>query len=396
MKTIVITYSIPRPDQSSGERRFVNLLELLAEKHEVDLCVARFGEWLLSKKFRPYIENLEAIGVNVLPIHTNSVKEALSNNRYEAGFFEFYWIAEETIDIFRKLQPQAVTIIDSVDLHYAREETQAKVGLIPANKAAETKKRELRIYREADITIAVSLNDLQILSEKDNIANVLLVPNIVETIERKEISREPVVIFIGAYLWPPNVDAVKWFIKEIWPKVYERNNKAEFLVIGSDPPDEIKEFESKPGVQVLGFVPETKPYLDKAAVSVAPLRYGGGMKGKVNEALAHGIPVVATSIGAQGFEVENGKQMFVEDEPGKFADSVIELLNNPDKQRSMGLAGQKLNESICSPEVVREMINKVMDKAMEIYQQKEIPAAEKKKKRNFLDKIIGIFKPNLK
>ena len=371
MKIIAITYSIPRSDNSSGERRFVKILELLAEHNEVDLCVARFGKWLLTKQFEPYIQNLESLGVHVLPIHKDAVKEALAAKKYDAGFFEFYWIAEETIYDFRKYQPHAITIIDSVDLHYVREETQAKIGLIKEAKAKKTKKRELKIYREADITVAVSIDDLVTLKDKDNLGEVFIVPNIVDTVYRSDVYRDPVVIFIGAYLWPPNVDAVKWFMKEVWPIVRKLNDKAEFLIIGSDPPDEIKTFNDEPGVKALGYVPETKPYLEKAAVSVAPLRYGGGMKGKVNEALAHGVPVVATSIGAQGFQVEDGTQMFIKDDAEGFANAIISLLQDQNKQRTVGLAGQKFNETICSPDVVRVKISKVMAAAKKMYDQKQ-------------------------
>ena len=376
MKTIVFTYSIPRPDKSSGERRFVKILELLAEHNEVDLCVARFGKWLLTKQFEPHIQNLETLGVHVLPIHKNTVKEALAAKKYDAGFFEFYWIAEETISDFRKYQPHAITVIDSVDLHYAREETQAKIGLIKEAKAKETKERELKIYREADITIAVSIDDLHTLKDKDKVGEVFIVPNIVETVSRSTGDRDPVVIFIGAYLWPPNTDAVKWFMKEVWPIVYKLNDRAEFLIIGSDPPDEIKAFNDEPGVKVLGFVPETEPYLEKAAVSVAPLRYGGGMKGKVNEALAHGVPVVATSIGAQGFQVEDGTQMFIKDDAEDFANAIISLLQDQNKQRAVGLAGQKFNETICSPDVVRVMINDLMLAASDLLHHKHIELSE--------------------
>ena len=376
MKIIAFTYSIPRPDKSSGERRFVKTLELLAEHNEVDLCVARFGKWLLTKQFEPYIQNLESLGVHVLPIHKNGVKEALAAKKYDVGFFEFYWIAEETISDFRKYQPHAITVIDSVDLHYAREETQAKIGLIKEAKAKETKERELKIYREADITVAVSIDDFKTLTEKEDVGKVLIIPNIIDIVARSAGERDPVVVFIGAYLWPPNVDAVKWFMKEVCPIVHKLNDRAEFLIIGSDPPDEIKAFNDEPGVKVLGFVPETDPYLEKAAVSVAPLRYGGGMKGKVNEALAHGVPVVATSIGAQGFRVENDEHMLIEDDAEGFANAIIALLEDPEKQRTVGLAGQKFNETICSPDVVRVMINDLMHAVSELLHHKHKEGSE--------------------
>lgn len=365
-RIIVFTYSIPMPDKSSGERRFVGILETLAKKYEVDLCIARFGTWLLNKKFQSYIPSLEEKGIRVLPIAKNTVKESVKRKKYDIGFFEFYWIAEETMHVFLKYQPHAATIIDSVDVHFAREESQAKLGLIKKRKARNTKRRELMMYRFADISVVVSKEDFELLHDKEKVGVVHMGPNVVPTVERIEKKRDPIAIFIGSYLWPPNEDAVVWFVNEIWPFVISSLNEAKLLIIGSDPTERILALSDNKGVDVLGFVHETKPYLDEAAVSIAPMRYGGGMKGKVNEALAHGVPVVTTSIGAQGFHPENGVEMIVEDDPESFAFALIDVFNNHEKQVEMGTAGQKLNESLCSPEVVESYLEVMIQDALTI------------------------------
>lgn len=367
LKIIVFTYSIPMPDKSSGERRFVGVLETLAKKHDVELYIARYGKWLLNKNFQSYIPPLEKKNIIVLPIKKNNIKEILKKKKYDIGIFEFYWIAEETMHIFMRYQPHAVTIVDSVDVHFAREETQAKLGLIKTKKARNTKRRELMIYKIADIAIVVSNEDYELLVDKEKVGIVHMGPNVVPTVERLHKNREPIVIFIGSYAWPPNADAIIWFVEEIWPIVYKHNNNSKLLIIGSDPTEEIKSLTSENGIEVLGFVPETKPYLDSAAISIAPMRYGGGMKGKVNEALAHGVPVITTTIGAQGFNADNGKEMIIEDEPEKFAQSIIDVFNDNEKQVKLGLAGQKLNERLCSPAVVEDYLNIMMDDARKIY-----------------------------
>ncbi|MEI7981423.1 MAG: glycosyltransferase, partial [Bacteroidota bacterium] len=133
------------------------------------------------------------------------------------------------------------------------------------------------------------------------------------------------------------------------------------LIIGSDPTPEVEALANVPGIKVLGYVPETKPYLEMAAVSVAPLRVGGGMKGKVNEAMAHGIPVVATHIGAQGFDAIHGKNMMITDDAAEFASCVNTLLDDDVLQQNMGLAGQELNSAICSHRAVKEKIRGLVD-----------------------------------
>lgn len=363
MKIIVFNYNIPRFNMSSGERRFVALLELLAESHEIDLCVTRFYGDYLKEEYQKYIPVLKSKGINVLPVKQGIVEEALRSKKYDIGFFEFYWIGEEVLHTFWKMQPHAVTIVDSVDVHFAREETQAKLGQIPRKKVEETRRRELGIYRDADITLAVSREDVSLLKDTHQVGEVLFVPNIVPTIPRKPGPRNPVAIFIGSYLWPPNCDAMAWFTSEVWPLIHERNKKSRFQIVGSSPTPEILEMDGIPGVEVLGFVPDTTPYLENAAVSVAPLRYGGGMKGKVNEALAHGLPVVSTGIGAQGFHPENDREMIVTDDPEEFAKAVLELFDDHGKQEQMGLAGQELNARHCSPKMVKKFLAGMTDLA---------------------------------
>jgi O-antigen biosynthesis protein len=370
MKIIVFSYNVPRHDNSSGERRFFSILEMLARDHEVDLCVSRWNKKPVKPERERYINLLKSRNINVLPFEFDCVRKSLQRKKYDIGFFEFFWIAEDNILQFSKYQPGAVTIVDSVDVHYAREESQAKLGQIPWKKALRTKERELFIYRNVDIVLAVSEEDVALLREEKMKCRILLLPNIVPTVNRLESERKPVAVFIGSYGWHPNVDAVKWFTDRVWPMVYENNHKASLQIIGSSPTPEILALKSVPGVEVCGFVPETSPYLHKAAVSIAPLRYGGGMKGKVNEALAHGVPVVSTTFGAQGFNAKNGSEMIITDDLKEFADSILLLFNDPQLQKKIGLAGQLLNERYCSPQFVVIKLDNMIQLAVKLLSEK--------------------------
>ncbi len=361
-KILVVSYNIPRPDRSSGELRFVSILELLSEYWQIDFCVApSHVEWNTADELIPYINKLSDMGISVLPLKKNALNKAIKESSYVVGYFNMFWIAEEVMPTFKLLQPDAITIVDTVDVHYAREETQAKLEQIEESQAFQTKKREIGIYKQADITIAVSNDDYHLLCNIEKVGNVSLIPNIVRVYPRKPGKRDPKVVFIGSYAWYPNPDAVIWFVSQIWPLVLHRIPNAEFLVIGSDPTDDIKRLGTIKGVKIIGYVPDTKPYFETAALSVAPMRVGGGMKGKVNEAMAHGIPVVATRIGAQGFEAEHGKQMMIADDARGFADCVIKLLHDDILQREMGIAGQDLNTAICSQSAVKIKIEELVE-----------------------------------
>ena len=361
-KILVVSYNIPRPDRSSGELRFVSILEILSEFWQIDFCVLpSHVEWNNADELKQYRDKLSEIGINVLPVKKNTFKNTFKKNYYSGGYFNLYWVAEETMPLFRILQPQAFTIVDSVDVHYAREESQAQLGEIELSQVLQTKEKELGVYKTADVTIAVSKDDLHLLSVIEGVKNVFLIPNIVKIYPRNPGKRNPNVVFIGSYTWYPNPQAVKWFATCIWPKVINVIPNAEFLIIGSDPTEEINELEKLPGIKVIGYVAKTISYFETAALSVAPMRVGGGMKGKVNEAMAHGVPVVATTIGAQGFEAIHGKQMMITDDIDEFADCVIKLLQDDELQHDIGMAGQKLNSAICSHEAVKFKITDVVN-----------------------------------
>ena len=119
------------------------------------------------------------------------------------------------------------------------------------------------------------------------------------------------------------------------------------------------------------------------------------MKGKVNEAFAHGVPVVSTSIGAQGFNVKNGDEMFVADNPEKFAEAVLKLLNDSKLQKKMGIAGQQLNEKLCSPDVVEQNIDEMFNLCQKLQKQPRSKSRVLKMWRvrthNFLQKYVWRF-----
>lgn len=387
MRILVISENIPKPDFASGDRRFLGILEIMAKKNEVIFCIPNKQPWLKVEENERYIKNIENMGVKFLPFNKGLFEKTITEEKYDIGFFEFYWIAERYLDQFVKEQPEAVTIVDSVDLHFAREETQHKLGQISEEKVLDTKKRELGIYSSADITIAVSDEDYDRLYEKEKVGLVSLVPNIVPTVKRTTKDRKPTVLFIGCYAWPPNVDAMQWFVNDVWPRIIEKRTDAELMIVGSKAPEEITNMSKVKGVNVLGWVPETEPYLDDAAISIAPLRYGGGMKGKVNEALAHGLPVVSTTIGAQGFNAKNGEEMFIADTPEDFADAVLKLLNDPELQENVGLAGQKMNESLCSPEYIEQQLEKMYDLYYQV--EKKVKLSQQHKKKSWMSRLFG-------
>jgi glycosyltransferase involved in cell wall biosynthesis len=137
----------------------------------------------------------------------------------------------------------------------------------------------------------------------------------------------------------PNIDAVSYFARSVFPMIRAKMPDAEFRVIGSAPPPRIRHLERIPGIQVTGHVPDVRTYVMDAAVSVAPLRIARGTQNKILESMAMGIPVVATSEAAKGIQATPGRDLLVGDDADAFAKHVLSLLQNVRLREELSRAG---------------------------------------------------------
>jgi len=140
----------------------------------------------------------------------------------------------------------------------------------------------------------------------------------------KGFSERRDLLFIGGFIHPPNVDAVVWFTDEIFPLVQREIPEVRIYVVGDDPPPSFRAFDSDT-VKVTGYVQDVTGFFSDCRVFVAPLRYGAGIKGKINQSMSYGLPVVTTTIGAEGMGLIHGENALIADDPGDFADEVIRL-----------------------------------------------------------------------
>jgi glycosyltransferase involved in cell wall biosynthesis len=352
LRVFAVAQFLPRPDRSAGDRRFVALLAMIARNHAIDLWVEFDSADLTLEDIEGYQQTLKAAGVKLLGLGRKPFVLALARTHYDVGFFEFYFTAERNGDEFRRRQPGAKVIIDSVDVHFARESSGVEFGMGEMAQVDETRRSELAAYRAADAVIVVSDDDENILRDQGDMSPLFLLPIVMPVHERTIKPRPPEIVFVGGFSHLPNLDAMKWFVYAIWPRVHQAAPQARLTIIGSNIPAEVTAFGAIPGIEVVGFVADTSSYLDRAAISIAPLRYGAGMKGKVVEAMSHGLPVVTTSVGAQGLNAVSGEHLLIADDTDEFARALTILLNDPERCRQLGLAGQIHIAGICSPEHV--------------------------------------------
>ena len=165
--------------------------------------------------------------------------------------------------------------------------------------------------------------------------------------------------FVGGFQHPPNVDAMQWFVREVWPRIAERLPDARFHIVGSKMPDAIRRLAGE-RVEVHGHVPDLSPFLDRCRIAVAPLRYGAGVKGKVNQSMAHGQPVVATPIAVEGMHVVPGEDALVAESPDAFADAVVALYGDESLWTKLSEGGVRNVERAFSFDAAREALARIL------------------------------------
>lgn len=316
------------PDRGSGEHRLFSLLKILASSHQVTLYTWSWGQEVSDAAKLRYRENLIGEGI----IHeSNGLRALLQRAQYNAIIFEWYYWVDWYLENVKTWQPDTKIIIDTVDIEFRRLALQAQAASgYNEKQLRDFKRKELSAYKKADMLIAVSDEEMAILAEELPGKEIGVIPNIhvfPETLP--SLSAEPNVIFVGNFRFNPNLDAVQYFCSEIWPDVRAKIPAAKFRVVGNALPSELPLFRSA-GIEPVGYVLDTAIWLAQSRVSVAPLRFGAGVKGKVSEAVASGIPVVTTSVGVQGMPLAPGKEILVGDSPRDFSDAVVALLKDFD------------------------------------------------------------------
>jgi glycosyltransferase involved in cell wall biosynthesis len=219
------------------------------------------------------------------------------------------------------------------------------------------KRYEGRVCWEFDAVLAVSEEDKVALQEasrqnghKAEDVAITVIPITVDTDEVARVERRPGadhVIHVGTMYWPPNVDGVLWFAHEIWPLIRARRAETEFDLIGARPPQEVVALaQDGNAIHVAGYVDDLNPYLAQTGVFVVPLRAGGGMRVKILNALAQGLPIVSTSLGCEGIRVTHEQDILIADTPADFAEAVLRVLNDPDLSARLSDNGRRLAETL--------------------------------------------------
>ncbi len=392
MKIAAIANDYPAFDRASAPLRFFNVLTILSAKHQIYYSAVNWRDQVSSigeEAVRRYRGALQGLGIEV---SDDAVHRVLRKDRYDAILFEFYYTALPVLEETRFWQPAARIVIDTGDVNYHRLLRKAALThkKEDAVKAQRTKLAELGTYRASDLVVAVSEEDKAVLWQETHDIRVEIIPNlhVVPEFDSATQTIPNSLIFIGSFDHEPNRDAIVYFSNDILPLIREKVPSVTLRVIGNSPPPEIQRLAG-PGVEILGQVPDTTPFLRSSRVSIAPLRFGAGLKGKVGEAMACSVPVVTTLVGIEGFGLSPGVNVLVGDAPQEFADAVVRLCTDDELYQLVRKSGWWFLKSKFSTEVVAKRIEDIFD-SLPNMPIKALPANRRVQKnvKYFLDRHV--------
>jgi glycosyltransferase involved in cell wall biosynthesis len=262
------------------------------------------------------------------------------------------------LPLLRLHAPRAQVVFDTVDLHFLRDERAAEVSGNAAAKAAaqRTREAELKLVDEADATWVVSPVERDLLRQLRPQATVEVVSNVHDvaaTIPGPE--GRAGLLFVGGFRHTPNIDAVHWLVTQILPRVRARRPGIGLHVVGSDLPPELLALRGD-DTTFHGHVADLGPLLRASRLSVAPLRFGAGVKGKVNQALACGLPVVATTCAIEGMGLVDGVDVLVADDADAFADAIVRGCEDDALWTRLAAGGLDNTRRHFSPDIARAVL----------------------------------------
>jgi len=367
---LYLDWAIPKPDKDAASVTAVLLMKIfdsLGYKVTFIPCGLKYEQG--------YYEMLVESGVDVVCYpRIESVENWLSTN---AGDFDVCVMARGPVVwpylvTIKKFAPNLPLIFNTVDLHYLRELRQAELaGDEKARKSAiDTRDKEFDLIRQCNLTIVLSTEELYVIREVYPEASLAVLPVVFEEIPGavKPFEERGDILFIGSFPHVPNIDAVVYFAEEIFPLIQKRIPDIRFKVIGANPPERILKLQVNGAIDILGFVENLNPVFEGIRLTVAPLRYGAGIKGKIGSSLCYGVPCIATVMAVEGMGLVNEKNVLVGETPEEFANAVSLAYLDKDLWQRISSGGYQFALENYSVDVISKQVKNLLWTVMENWQ----------------------------
>ncbi len=398
MRILFLQKRLLFPADTGGKIRTLNVLKYLARWHDVTYLSN------LLEVERPYLSDMQALGLRTESVHwSESSRQSLSFLGFALkNLLCSKYPLNVDKDFDKRIADRARSIVDSqaVDLvicdfvqmaRNAMELATASV-LFQHNVEAEIFARQsdsaswpisaylsLQARRMANFesqagrcftrVIAVSQRDRDIFESRYHLDNVRTIDTAVdlEYFANRSCTQSPRIVFIGSMDWPPNQQGVLHFGRNIFPRIRGQRPDIQFWIVGRNPPATIRALSALEGIVVTGTVADTRPILHEAMVSVVPLYAGGGTRLKIFESMASGIPVVSTTLGAEGLPVLSGEHLLIADADDQFAKAVLQCLDDVAGANAMAQRGLQWVKSRFGAEAVARQFEAICMEAVEVY-----------------------------
>jgi sugar transferase (PEP-CTERM/EpsH1 system associated) len=420
MKILYLAHRIPYPPNKGDKIRSFNEIKYLSRRHEIHLaCLADNPKDLKYEcDLKKYCKTTNVIFINpklaklksticlfstkplsICYFYSKRLQKAidhlLSTHHFDCIFCfsspmaEYIFRSKFLVSGFQKLgfnkninrpetsnQQPATKIMDFVDVDSDKWAQYAQYVRFPQSWIYRLESRKLARYEKKvaetfDHSIFVTGSEVKIFKDQNpHIKNITAIPNGVDLdyfsprfCQKPETSlQQPVIVFTGAMDYFANIDGVVWFTKEILPLIKKEIPEIRFYIVGSNPTKEVLSLSDNNNVTVTGYVPDTREYLGKATVVVVPLRIARGIQNKILEAMATGVPVVATPKAFEGIEAEPDRDLVLGEDPKKFADLVIKLIKEVSLRESIGNNARRVIENNYSWTKNLEKLDRILAK----------------------------------
>lgn len=392
-KILFLTPQLPYPPISGGTIKSWKMVEFLSQNYIIGLgCLLKNEDCKYLAEFKRFFYFEDFVWEVVkkersIPIYIKSliVKKPLAVYRNYSLTFK-----EKVLSIVNKYN---IIIVDhyvmfqyvpenfngKIILHehnaeyilwerFAQNEKNILKKIIGKIETMRVKKYELCISALANKILCVSLNDIENLKKvgvQENKIELLMSVGDEILLKKEDLKfedTENALLFIGTLTWEPNIDGLIWFIENGWEKLKKKIPLVKFYIIGKNPPEKLKNLVKKYSDIILtGFVENLEDYYKKCRVFVAPLRYGSGIKIKNINAMYRGIPLVTTSIGAEGIEGKDGIHFMIGDTINSLIDKILILMNNKDLWEKISKNSRKLMKEKYTWEIVLNKFKSIID-----------------------------------
>lgn len=399
---LVLSPAFPYPPASGGDIRIYQLLRRLARSFEIHVLAAGDGPdgadqllvdetgiaaiycrreeprqslaWQLTKRIDFWRGSPHNISLHVDPALVRTLQGIQSKTRFDAVLIDHLYMLQYA----RFVRPAPVffsaTDVETIKYMrwYADEPATCRRRVWRWAQRTVIRRYESRLGQKADVTFATSDSDRDFLQRMNRTGRFVVAGNGVDLDyfsprQRESFNQPPAILFVGTMFYKPNYQAVRFLLREVFPRVRRQIPEATCHLVGKTMDHDFAELhQPDAGVFMHGYVPDIRPYLQRCQTMAVPLFIGSGTRIKILETMASGTPVVSSSVGAEGLRCLDGENIVIADSADDFASAIVSLLLDRDRCRRIGAAGRRLVEKEytwdASAETIRREIAQVLER----------------------------------